>query len=532
MGKSARLRTSRRKIVHSLRQLLQGIQVTFIGPADIAIEHVAIHSQEVTPSSVFVAIRGVAADGHNYLDEAARFGAAALVVEALDQVPPDFQGTVASVKSGRDALNHMASRFFGCPGEDLFCIGITGTDGKSTVAWMVEALLNVFGKPTGVIGTISHHFQTPAKRHTWPGQTTPPPLVMQQRLRELHALGANAVVFEATSQALSQSRVSSVPLDVAIFTNLGRDHLDYHLTQERYFAAKERLFTEMLGSTTKQPSHAIVNVDTPFGERLRIPSRAKVLTYGAWQSGADLRYRLLATNLQSCAIRLAHGQDEVDFELPMFGVHNAANAAAAVAVGMVQGFGLERSAKALTAFGGVPGRAQRVHQTSSTNLSTPSQVTPPRRFVLVDYAHNPQAFDVLLRALRESMMLERPDGRLLVVFGCGGDRDRKKRPEMLRLALHFAETVYVTTDNPRSEDPDLIVREMMSELHQDEHARVHIVSDREKAIQTAIEDAGPRDVVAILGKGHERYQIIGSRTLAYEGDAAVAQECLAKHERE
>lgn len=505
----------------TLRELLAGTVARVRGSglasiadlADIHIADIAIHSKKVTLASVFIAINGVAADGHDHLPEAAKRGAAALVVEDASRVPADYEGVVVQVENARAMLNHLAARFFGNPGDSLYCVGITGTDGKSTVAWMVEAVLNGCGTPTGVIGTVDHHFTgADSQTHTWPGATTPPPLAMQQRLGELRALGARAVALEATSQGLSQSRITSVPLDVAVFTNLAHDHLDYHGTLDAYFLAKDRLFTEVLASTTKSPCHAIINIDTAYGARIQVPPQATMSTYGAWGTNADVRYQVRESGLDGSHIRVARSGEEAEFHLPMFGCFNAANAAASVAVGLAAGHELGACVEALASFSGVPGRVQQVAPSGG-------------RLVLVDYAHNPQAFDKLLPALREAMQRERPGAKLITVFGCGGDRDRAKRPLMLQSALRFSDRVFVTMDNPRSEDPERIALEMAAGVGADER-RFMVILDRKRAVEEAILSASARDVVVILGKGHERYQVVGSETFPYEGDASIAEASL------
>lgn len=497
---------------------IQGSDVIEI--ADVEITDIAIHSQKVTPASAFIAVNGVALDGHDFLPEAAARGAAALIVEDESRVPSDYEGTVARVSNARVALNHFAGRFFGDPGDALFCVGITGTDGKSSVAWMVEAVLHGCGTPTGIIGTVDHHFiDAHSRRHTWPGATTPPPLAMQERLGQLRSLGARAVALEATSQGLSQSRISSVPLDVAVFTNLAHDHLDYHHTVDAYFEAKDRLFTEVLAATPKDPCHAIINIDTPYGARIRVPAKATMSTYGAWDTSADLRYQVCESGLHGSLVRLRRVTGEqVEFHLPMLGAFNAANAAAAVAVGIAAGHEFDACVEALAAFSGVPGRAQRVGRSAS-------------RFVLVDYAHNPQAFDKLLPAVKDAMQRERPGAQLVTVFGCGGDRDRTKRPLMLQSALRSSDKVVITMDNPRSEDPEGIVQEMASGVSPADEDRFTVILDRKSAIEAAVAAAGPHDVIMILGKGHERYQVIGAKTLPYEGDDVIAEACLPAREQ-
>lgn len=488
-----------------IRDLMEGTGLTARGSDTVDVAGIVIDSKKVTPGSLFIAIKGIALDGHDFLPEAVARGAAALVVEDEARVPHAFSGTVVVVPSGRAALNRLASRFFGDPGQKLFCVGVTGTDGKTTIAWMVEAVLAGCGMPTGVIGTVDHHFG----EHTWPGDTTPPPLALQERLSQFVALGARAVALEATSQGLSQSRVSSVPFDVAVFTNLTRDHLDYHRTLDAYFEAKERLFTEALAASPKAPRHAIINVDTPHGARIRVPAEATKWTYGRLGSGADLTYEVVTSGLSGSVFRLRAWGEEAELRLPMMGEFNGANALGAVAVGIAAGYRFHACVEALGRFAGVPGRVQRVAHSGG-------------KAVFIDYAHDPDAFEKLLGTVRAAMRRERPGGRLVTVFGCGGDRDRGKRPLMLQAALRSSDRVVITSDNPRSEDPRAIVDEILTGLPSPADAeRIVVELDRTKAIHLALDSTAERDVVMILGKGHEPYQIIGDRRVPYRDDAVV-----------
>lgn len=490
-----------------LRALIDGSGYAVNQVDDVEVTQIVNDSTKTTPGSLFVAIDGIARNGHDFLADAIARGASAVVVEDVARVPSGFGGVIVDVGrgGGRVALNRLAGRFFGDPGDALFCVGVTGTDGKTSVTCLVEAVLAASGVPTGVIGTVDHHFGA----HTWPGDTTPPPLVMQERLAELVALGARAVALEATSQGLSQSRVSGVPFDVAVFTNLTRDHLDYHRTEQAYFEAKERLFTEALAQSSKRDRFAIVNVDTPFGTRLRASAGVTRWTYGAHETGADLTYETLATDLSGGVFRIRGWGKEAELHLPMIGAFNGANALAALAVGIAAGCDFDASIEALHGFAGVPGRMQRVVHAGSKR-------------VFVDYAHDPDAFEKVLGTVRSALAREPAGARVVTVFGCGGDRDRGKRPLMLDGALRLSDRVIVTTDNPRSEDPRAIVDEMFAGLAASADTdRVVVELDRARAIQLALETTDDRDVVLLLGKGHETAQIVGRERVPHS-DYAVA----------
>lgn len=475
------------------------------GSEEVEVISIANDSKQVVAGSLFIAIKGIAQDGHDFLPQAVARGASALLVEDASRVPSEFSGAVTVVADGRAALNRLAGRFFGDPGRKLFCVGVTGTDGKTTVTHMAEAVLAAAGIPTAVIGTVDHHFGA----HRWPGDTTPPPLVMQARLAEFLGLGARAVALEATSQGLSQARVNGVPFDVAVFTNLTRDHLDYHRTLDGYFEAKQRLFTEALASSPKRDCFAIINVDTPYGSRLRVPSRATRWTYGRVGSGADLEVETLATSLAGSVFRLRAWGKEAELRLPMLGAFNGENALAAIAIGVAAGGDFFAAVEALGRFSGVPGRVQRV-------------VHAGDKTVFIDYAHSPDAFEKVLGTVRAALQRERSGGRLLTLFGCGGDRDRGKRPLMLESALRHSDRVIITTDNPRSEDPEAIAAEMLAgATSAQDRARVTVELDRTRAIELALESTTDADVVMLLGKGHEDYQLVGNERRAHS-DYAVA----------
>lgn len=464
-------------------------------------------ARQVVPDSVFVAIRGSKLDGHKFIPDAISKGAVALIVEDPSQVPAGFNGFVLPVPNSREILDILASRFYNDPGQELFCVGVTGTNGKTSVTYMVESILNSTNIPTGVIGTVNHHLQD----RVWPSNmTTPDPVFLQKRLREFRDAGAKAVAMEVSSHALDQHRVDSVPFNSVIFTNLTRDHLDYHGTMEKYLESKQRLFTDLLWKTTKSPCFAIVNTDDKFGRRLRVADPAVLWTYGS--KDADIRYKILNMDFALTEFRVTTPLGTTDVALPMAGVHNVMNSLGALGAGLSAGVSLENCAKALGQFTGVPGRLQAVP--NSKNIS-----------VFVDYAHTPDALENVLVAIQRVRENLHSKARIWTIFGCGGDRDKGKRPLMAQMAIKYSDHVMVTSDNPRTEEPQAIINDILEGIPSSEKSKMQVQIDRRQAIADVLLQAQQGDVVLIAGKGHEDYQIIGTQKTPFS-DVLVAQEVL------
>ncbi len=470
---------------------------------------ICFDSRKLEKNCVFVAIRGTKADGHAFLNEAAAQGAIALVVEDESRVPAGYEGAVVVVDDARVALNRLAAFYYGSPAEKLFMIGVTGTNGKTTTTHMIEAIMNKAGKPTGVIGTIDHHLGA----KVWKTDlTTPDPLSFQKRLREFADLGAHAVALEVSSIGLRQARVDAVPFDVAIFTNLSRDHLDYHSDMEDYFQAKRRLFVELLKASGKSPKRAVINIDDEHGRRL-----ANELGSEAWSFGTDpqatLRFEILEQGFFGTRFRLHTPVGGQEFSIRMTGLHNVYNAAGAVGAALIAGVDLQRAAEALNALSGVKGRLEAVP--NSRGL-----------YVFVDYAHTDGAIETVLKYLNGIRTAAGLKNKIITVFGCGGDRDRGKRPLMMKAALSGSDLVVLTSDNPRNENPESIIQDALAGAPPDSVNRtVFAVVDRREGIRKAIELASEGDVILIAGKGHEDYQQIGSEKFPFS-DVDVAKEIL------
>jgi UDP-N-acetylmuramoyl-L-alanyl-D-glutamate--2,6-diaminopimelate ligase len=465
------------------------------GPLDRPISALADDSRRVTPGSLFVALRGGHHDGHAFIAAALEAGASAVVVDRdveADLVPAGV--TVVRVPDARRALSRLAAEFYGRPSESLRVAAVTGTNGKTTTTHLLQAILDAAGIPCGRIGTLGAHFG----RALWPLEnTTPLPLELQAILAEMRERGARAVALEVSSHALALERVADVRFEVAALTNVTRDHLDFHGTFEAYAAAKRALF-EVAGFAT-------FCADDPLGRRW---AREFALAHGAARVttfGFDPSARVRAHDLELAARGSAFSVDGLRFSLPLPGRFNVSNALAALTLARALGVADATSAGALAVAANVPGRMEHL---GGGGID-----------VLIDYAHTPDALTGVLRAARETS-----EGRVWVVFGCGGDRDRGKRPQMGAIAAELADAIVVTSDNPRSEDPLAILAEIVAGIPAG--VRFELEPERGRAIERAIESAAPGDVVVIAGKGHETYQIVGERTLHFD-DREAARAALA-----
>ncbi|MGZ3768988.1 MAG: UDP-N-acetylmuramoyl-L-alanyl-D-glutamate--2,6-diaminopimelate ligase [Bdellovibrio sp.] len=476
-------------------------------PAGVELQGIFNDARKVVPDSVFVAVRGNKLDGHGFIPDAIGKGAVALVVEDTSLIPKEFKGFVLKVPNSREALDILAGRFYLNPGQELFCVGVTGTNGKTSVTYMTEAIFNYANIPTGVIGTVNHHL----KDKIWPSDmTTPDPVFLQKRLREFRTEGAMAVAMEVSSHALEQKRVDSVPFNCVIFTNLTRDHLDYHLTMENYFEAKQKLFTDLLWKTEKTPCFAIVNTADKFGRRLKVAGPAILWTYGAKDS--DIRYEIIKMDFALTHFKVFTPAGNGEIRLPMSGVHNVMNSLAALGAGLSAGIPLSICIAALEKFTGVPGRLQSVF--NRQDLS-----------VFVDYAHSPDALENVLTALNKVRENLKSSAQIWTLFGCGGDRDKGKRPLMAQMAIKYSDQVIITSDNPRTEDPEAIINDILTGVNGDDKAKTAVIVDRKQAIHDTIKKAKAGDVILIAGKGHEDYQIIGQQKFPFS-DVKVAEEAL------
>ena len=481
-----------------LGELLQGVSGLEIGaPAALEITSLAYDSRRVERGALFFAIRGEKADGHDFIPQALERGAAAVVSERA--APADLASHWVRAPRIRRALAAASRNFYGRPDSPLQLVGITGTNGKTTTAYLLESIFRAAGIPTGLFGTIEYRF---GGRTLTALNTTPESLDLLECLAELVGSGGKAAVMEVSSHALAQERVWGLHFAAAVFTNLTQDHLDYHKDFEHYFAAKRRLF-EGLGAGP--PDLAVINADDEWGRQLLDLPFARRITYGM-NSGAEVRAKEFHQDLSGLRALVQTPMGTLDIESPLVGRANLANllAATATAVGLgVEGAKVKEGIAALAA---VRGRFERVDEGQPF-------------LVVVDYAHTD---DALRNALKTARELTRR--RLITVFGCGGDRDRTKRPLMGEAAGSLSDHVVLTSDNPRTEDPLLIMNDVLVGL-QKAGKPYGVEIDRESAIRKALEVAGEGDVVVIAGKGHETYQILKDRKIPFD-DREVARRAI------
>ncbi|MFD1955197.1 UDP-N-acetylmuramoyl-L-alanyl-D-glutamate--2,6-diaminopimelate ligase [Paenibacillus thailandensis] len=480
------------------------ITAKLYGDDKTSVTGVEVDSRKVKEGDLFICLPGHTVDGHDYAPQALERGAAAIVAERkLDLDVPQL-----IVASSRLAMAVIADHYYGHPSRHMKLIGVTGTNGKTTTTYLIERIMNDNGYPAGVIGTIEARY---AGKTLPMSGTTPEALGLQQYLAEMKEAGTKAVAMEVSSHALEQGRVKGCRFRTAIFTNLTQDHLDYHQTMEKYAAAKELFFSRLgneYASSPDERSYAVLNADDPVSEQFAKATAAEVLTYGI-ENGADVRAEHIRITSRGTSFTLRSFRGDAELTLQMVGKFNVYNALAAITAALIEGIPVERIKASLEAVSGVPGRVEPV------NEGQPFAV-------IVDYAHTPDGLENVLKAVKELA----PE-RLFCVFGCGGDRDRKKRPIMGRIAAQYADYVFVTSDNPRTEDPALILQDIKAGLAQDgvPEDRYELIVDRRSAIEKAIEKASPGDVVLIAGKGHETYQIIGTVTHPFD-DRLVAKEAI------
>jgi UDP-N-acetylmuramoyl-L-alanyl-D-glutamate--2,6-diaminopimelate ligase len=487
-----------------LKTLLAAIPVReIIGPVDRAVESIAYDSRRVQRDGLFVALRGEKSDGHDFVGEAIEKGATVIVADrAENPAATGRAATYALVENTRPAMADLAARFYNYPARKLKLVGVTGTNGKTTTTFLIKHICEKAGMCCGLLGTVRYEI---GERILPAARTTPESLDLQELLAQIRDAGCRAAAMEVSSHALAQERTRGLEFDVAVFTNLTQDHLDYHETMENYFDAKAKLFEQLPYQKEKRKPVAVINIDDRYGQKLieKIGNKVSVITFGTGLK-TDFRASNYRMQFGGTSYQLdARGKSYL-VRLPLIGRFNVANSVAALAAANVLGLGLREAVLSLGKSPQVPGRLE---------------IVPAKRQfqVFVDYAHTPDALRNALKTLRE---LE--PHRLIAVFGCGGNRDRDKRPLMGHVADQNADYAIVTSDNPRKEDPDKVIAEIEKGFRD---SRFEKITDRAAAISRAIEMAQPRDIVLIAGKGHENYQEFADHTVPFE-DIQVARRAI------
>jgi UDP-N-acetylmuramoyl-L-alanyl-D-glutamate--2,6-diaminopimelate ligase len=484
-----------------LKELMTALdQFQCSGDRATDIAAIVTHSGKAFSESLFVALPGTKTDGYAWLDEAWNAGARVFVTEKPYEKPGILN---IVVPDARIALGRLAARFYGEPTRRMELVGITGTNGKTTSAYLLEAVFKAAGRITGLVSTVAYRWGTTCIAAE---RTTPDQLELQRVFSQMAADGVESAFMEVSSHGLKQGRVRQCHFDAALFTNLTPEHLDYHLTMDDYFRSKQMLFTELLPASCKQHKRAVINIDDPLGLELLKVTPCRALTFGLSQG--DVHTRASSVTLDGITAEIIIPEGSIDISSTLIGRYNLANILGAVATASAMGISSEAIQKGIAAMPGAPGRMERIE--NSRGL-----------LVFVDYAHTGDALENVLETLRAAGA-----GRIITVFGCGGDRDREKRPVMGSVAARLSSLVIVTSDNPRSEEPGAIISQIEpgiaalgferfdSDVMRDRGYCV--IADRRAAIEKALGIACAGNVVLIAGKGHEDYQEIGGTKLHFD----------------
>lgn len=465
---------------------------------DFKINGISSDSRRVKDGFIFVAIKGVKENGEKFINQALKGGARVVISQGKGVKINVSSGRVMiKVNDPRTVLAMLAAEFYNYPSRDIKAVGVTGTNGKTTITYLLESILKKSGIRPAVVGTVNYRFGGRALNSY---NTTPGPVEIQSLMRAMHKHSVDYLAMEVSSHALSQRRVSGIDFHSAIFTNLTLDHLDYHKNMRNYFLAKAELF-KSLGMR----SFAVLNNDDPYARKLCSLTKARKVTY-ALNRNADFKVKNLKLSVSGSHFTIVTPKNKINIVSSLIGVHNVYNILASYAWAFTEGFDCNVIKKGIEKFSCVPGRLERVKHKSGPA-------------VFIDYAHTPDALKNVISSLRQVKK-----GDIIVVFGCGGERDRSKRPKMGRLATELSDYVFITSDNPRSEEPLKIINEIKRGIRKNNYS---VVVDRKEAIERALSIAKSEDIVLIAGKGHEHYQIFKDGRVFFD-DKEVAGKCLER----
>ena len=467
---------------------------------DIEITGITNDSRKVRPGYLYVAIKGYKADGHNFIKKSIECGAQAIVSEERSSLDTNIPQII--VRDTRKALSSLSCCFYNNPSQKINLVGVTGTNGKTTTTFLTKSVIEKAGYETGLIGTINYQI---GKKVITAKETTPESVELQRLISEMVAAKMKFAVMEVSSHSAIQHRIENIDFKTAVFTNITTEHMDYHKTFPNYMNAKAELFKNL-----RKDSFAVLNADDEFSEYFADRTNAKIIWYGI-KNDADIKAEIYKESTRDVMIKLSCFGREVDMKIPFVGLHNVYNALASVASAISLGFELDTIKSGIETASTVPGRLENV--------------PCDRNFkVVIDYAHTPHALETVLHALKNLIK-----GRLLLVFGCGGDRDKEKRPQMGIIADEKSDIFWLTNDNPRSEDPLAIIDDIKAGITSGQS--FHIQTNRYKAIEEALSEAKDDDLIIIAGKGHEKYQIIKDTIVPFD-DREVVKKILSKNSDE
>ena len=476
-----------------------------IGNPQNEVTGITSNSKEVRKGFMFCAIRGDKADGHNFIHSAIESGATSVLLENL---PADISENITYiiVENTREDTPHAASNYYLKPTDELTLVGVTGTNGKTTITYIVDAIWSEENRSSGIIGTIENKY---AGKKLDSSMTTPDSIDLTKLLFEMKKSGVEAVCMEVSSHAMDRNRVDGCNFDCVVFTNLTQDHLDYHSSIDNYFNSKKKLFTDTLKKSSKKNKFAVINIDDEYGKNILSALGNNSVTYSLFSDQAEFRTENIEISQSGTKADIITGEGKLKVETNLIGQHNLYNILASIAVTLHLGTPLSTIENAVSKNIIIPGRLERIENTTGYE-------------VLVDYAHTPDALKNVLNALNP---LKKRN--IITVFGCGGDRDREKRPLMGNIAGSLSDIVIITSDNPRSEDPESIVDEIEDGIKNStaNHNDYLKIVDREDAIKKSLEIAGKDDIVLIAGKGHEDYQIIGEKRIHFD-DREIVRKYL------
>lgn len=478
---------------------MSGVDIKIInGNIDINIDKMTIDSRKAGEGVLFIAMVGMSVDGHKFIPSAYEKGTRAVVTEhTIDNIPEDM--TVIQVDNARDALAVMAGNFYNYPSRQLNMIGVTGTNGKTSTTYFIESVLSYIKRKTAVIGTVEIRIGGQKREIDFATSTTPDTIELNQMLRIMADEGCDDVVMEVSSHSLELKKVKGIDFKVGVFTNLTQDHLDFHKTMDNYCAAKAKLF--------KMCQQGVVNADDKWAEQIIKDAACNIITYSI-DKPSDLQAKDIEYLMDRVHFTVNIKGEDVRFELKVPGRFSVYNALSAIGAMLAMGVSVEDIKAGINNIKGVPGRIQNIPNDKGFN-------------VIVDYAHTPDGLENIINSVREFTK-----GRVITVFGCGGDRDRTKRPVMGKIVAELSDIAVVTSDNPRSEKPEDILAEIETGV-KPVTDKYEMIVDRKEAIKRAVEIAEKGDSVIIAGKGHENYQILGDKTIHFD-DAEVAKEILGE----